>query len=191
MWNRFRADRDVRGRASPGCCASSIRSASTRSSAEELLALPRRPSRAGGASLRDRADDASASATTARSSSENATSIAAFKHRQQAAFVAERERWAALPPPPEESPDAAPPATEAALPAGAVAVRADVTGSVWQILVKPGDRVAAGDRLVVLETMKMETPLVAPQDGAVRLINVERGGLVTAGQVVMALEPAA
>jgi urea carboxylase len=122
---------------------------------------------------------------------QNREAIAAFKQRQQAAFVAERERWAALPPPPEESPDAAAPAGEADLPAGAVPVRANVTGSVWQILVKPGDRVAAGDRLVVLETMKMETPLVAPQDGAVRLIRVERGGLVTAGQVVMALEPAA
>jgi biotin carboxyl carrier protein len=39
--------------------------------------------------------------------------------------------------------------------------------------------------------MKMETPLVAPQGGAVRLVRVERGGLVSAGQIVMALDPAA
>jgi urea carboxylase len=80
---------------------------------------------------------------------------------------------------------------EPALGPGETAVRAEVTGSVWQVAAEPGQRVKAGDQLVVLETMKMETPLVAPQDGAVRLIRVERGGLVTAGQVVMALEPAA
>ncbi len=122
---------------------------------------------------------------------QNRASIAAFKQRQQAAFVAERERWAALPPPPEESAEAAVPVAETPLPAGAVAVRADVTGSVWQILVKPGDRVAAGDRLVVLETMKMETPLLAPRDGEVSVVRVERGGLVTAGQIVIGLDPAA
>ena len=43
------------------------------------------------------------------------------------------------------------------VPPGAIAVRAAVTGSVWQISVPAGTRVAAGDRLVVLETMKMET----------------------------------
>jgi urea carboxylase len=121
----------------------------------------------------------------------NRASIAAFKQKQQAAFVAERERWAALPPPPEESAEAALPVVETPLPAGVVAVRADVTGSVWQILVKPGDRVVAGDRLVVLETMKMETPILAPRDGAVSVVRVERGGLVTAGQIVIGLESAA
>jgi urea carboxylase len=77
----------------------------------------------------------------------NAASIDAFRAQQREAFVAERERWASLPPPPDEL-AVAPPAAEQALPEGAVAVRAAVTGSVWQVAVPTGTRVAAGDRLV-------------------------------------------
>jgi urea carboxylase len=113
---------------------------------------------------------------------------AAFKARQEAAFLAERERWAALPVP-DESLAAPPPQEEEALPAGTIAVRSDVTGSVWQIQVEPGDRVSAGDRLVVLETMKMETPIVAPSAGEVVAVKLTRGALVTAGQIVIALRP--
>ncbi|HVZ89057.1 MAG TPA: urea carboxylase [Polyangia bacterium] len=118
---------------------------------------------------------------------ENRDAIASFKEAQQAAFVAERERWAALPPLPDESAAPPPAPGDDDLPSGATAVRASVTGSVWQVLAKPGDRVSAGDRLVILETMKMETPLLAPQDGEVVAIKVDRGNLVTAGQVVLAL----
>ena len=115
-------------------------------------------------------------------------SIAAFKARQETAFLAERERWAALPAP-DESLAAPPPEQEEELPAGTVAVRSDVTGSVWQIQVKPGDRVSAGDRLVILETMKMETPILAPSSGEVVAVKLTRGALVTAGQIVIALRP--
>jgi urea carboxylase len=117
-------------------------------------------------------------------------SIDSFKERQQAAFVAERERWAALPPPPEEDATAASPAADDSLPPGAIAVRANVTGSVWEVRAKPGEEVAAGDRLVILETMKMETPILAPEAGRVVAVKVERGNLVTAGQLVVALQPA-
>ncbi len=119
---------------------------------------------------------------------ENAASIEAFRTRQRAAFVAERERWASLPPPPEE---ADPPAVaeEQPLPAGAIPVRATVTGSVWQLAVAPGARVAAGDRLVVLESMKMETPVVAPSDGRVVAICCAPGALVRAGQILIGFEP--
>jgi urea carboxylase len=114
-------------------------------------------------------------------------SIEAFKRRQQEAFEAERERWAALPPPPappEAEPDDA---AEPALGPGEAAVRAEVTGSVWQVMVAPGQRVAEGDRLLVLETMKMETPVPAPAAGIVRRIAVRPGALVTAGQVLLIL----
>jgi urea carboxylase len=120
--------------------------------------------------------------------SENEVSIEAFRVRQRAAFAAERERWAALPPSPDE-PDP-PPAGEAEpLPADAIAIRAAVTGSVWEIPVAVGARVAAGDRLIVLETMKMETPVVAPIAGTILAICCAPGALVHAGQTLLGLRP--
>jgi urea carboxylase len=115
----------------------------------------------------------------------NADSIEAFRTRQRAAFVEERERWASLPPPPEVVEP--PPAAEDAVPPGAVAVRAAVTGSVWQITVPAGTRVAAGDRLVVLETMKMETPVLAPAAGVVVAVCCAPGALVRPGQTLVGL----
>ena len=120
---------------------------------------------------------------------DHATSIDVFKRRQQAAFEEERERWARMPPPPEPAGDAGDRGDEGAdaLPAGATAVRADVPGSVWQVLVKAGQRVRAGDRVVVLETMKMETPVVAPIDGTVGGVYCAQGGEVVPGQLLVAL----
>ncbi len=119
---------------------------------------------------------------------QNRASIEAFRTQQRAAFVAERERWAALPPPPEE-PDVPAGAEVQALPNDALPVRAAVTGSVWEILVAPGTRVAAGDRLLVLETMKMETPVLAPAAGTVVMVCCARGSLVRAGQTLLGLRP--
>ena len=118
---------------------------------------------------------------------ENAGSIDAFRARQRAAFVAERERWASLPPVPDEVsvPIAA---GEDTLPPGSLAVRAAVTGSVWQITVPAGTRVAAGDRLVVLETMKMETPVLAPASGIVVAVCCAPGALVRPGQALVGLQ---
>jgi urea carboxylase len=121
----------------------------------------------------------------------HAPSIEAFRHQQRAAFVAERERWALLPPPPEE-PSAPPPAgDEQQWPAHFVKVPSAVTGSVWEIAAQVGDRVAAGDKLVILETMKMETPVLSPVAGTVVAVTQKPGALVTAGQTVVVLEPAA
>jgi urea carboxylase len=119
---------------------------------------------------------------------ENRTSIDAFRLRQRAAFVAERERWAALPPAPEEID---PPASGLvpSLPAGALPIRAAITGSVWEIPVAPGGRVAAGDRLIVLETMKMETPVLAPVSGTVVVVCCAPGALVRPGQTLLGLQP--
>jgi urea carboxylase len=123
---------------------------------------------------------------------DHATLIDAFKRTQQAAFEAERERWAAMPPPPEPPSDTAEPSEAGTedLPAGATAVRAEVPGSVWQLMVKPGDRVRAGDRVAVLETMKMETPVAAPSDGTVIGVHCAPGGQVVPGQLLMTLAAA-
>ena len=120
---------------------------------------------------------------------DNAASIEAFRAQQRAAFVAERERWAALPPPPEE-PDA-PPASEREQewPPEYVKVSSAVTGSVWEIAVKEGARVAEGDKLVIMETMKMETPVLAPVAGKIVAITQKAGALVTAGQTVVVVDP--
>jgi urea carboxylase len=120
---------------------------------------------------------------------QNAVSIDAFRKKQRAAFVEERERWKLLPPPPEEPADA-PAAADADgdWPADALKVSSPVTGSVWEVVVKPGDRVAAGDRVVVMETMKMETPVVAPSAGTVVAVTQKKGALVTAGQTVVVLQ---
>jgi urea carboxylase len=125
---------------------------------------------------------------------ENGTSIDLFKRRQQAAFESERERWALLPPAAEAESAGAGTAggadSEPSLRPGEVAVRADVTSSVWQILVEAGATVAAGDRLLVLESMKMEIPVAAPVAGVVARILVRQGGIVAAGQIVAILATA-
>jgi urea carboxylase len=117
----------------------------------------------------------------------NQASIASFKQRQQSAFEAERERWAKLPPFEEPSTveELAPDVEE--IPPGSAAVRAEVTGSVWQLLVKPGDRVKRGERLVILEAMKMETEVIAPCDGVVASVRCAPGAMVNAGTALLVL----
>jgi urea carboxylase len=117
----------------------------------------------------------------------NASSIVAFKQRQQTAFEAERERWAALPAVEESpvEPEASP--GELRLSEGSIAVRAQAAGSVWQVTVAEGDRVQAGDRLIVLETMKMETLVVAPRAGVVKAVLCKQGSLAHAGTPLLVL----
>ncbi|MGE0392159.1 MAG: urea carboxylase [Vicinamibacterales bacterium] len=113
----------------------------------------------------------------------NADESAAFKRHQQAAFLAERERWAAAGQPEFVEPpeDAAPP-VQAEVPDGCEAVRAPVTASVWQLAVEHGQRVEAGQKLLVLEAMKMEVIVVAPSTGVVEILHCEKGAMVMAGQ---------
>jgi len=112
-----------------------------------------------------------------------APEAAAFKKNQQAAFVAERERWAAAGHPEfVEPPDETPSAVPAGIPEGCEAVRAPMTASVWQVAVEPGQRVEAGERIVVLEAMKMEFVVVAPAEGVIEVVHCSRGGIVSAGQ---------
>ncbi|HVE23627.1 MAG TPA: 5-oxoprolinase/urea amidolyase family protein [Acidocella sp.] len=113
---------------------------------------------------------------------ENAESIAAFQQVQRAAFAAERADWAAKGLNSFEEKEVAPPPEETPLGAGARAVGAPVPGSVWQILVKPGDQVQAGDTLMLLESMKMEVRVVAAASGTIQSITAEPGQAVRAGQ---------
>ena len=67
-------------------------------------------------------------------------------------------------------------------------VYAHITGTVWKIEVQPGAQVKEGDVLVILESMKMEMPVEAPQDGRVLEVRVAEGQAVAEGAVVAVLE---
>jgi biotin carboxyl carrier protein len=61
-------------------------------------------------------------------------------------------------------------------------------GTVLRVLVAPGDRVAAGQTLVLLEAMKMELAVSAPGDGTVSAVHVEAGQLVQGGAALAEIE---
>ena len=61
-------------------------------------------------------------------------------------------------------------------------------GTVLRVLVAEGDRVQPRQPLVVLEAMKMETPLVSPYEGVVRKVHVAEGDRVAGGALVVELE---
>jgi len=67
-------------------------------------------------------------------------------------------------------------------------VKAHITGVVFQITSKPGDSVAAGDPVIVLESMKMEIPVEAPRAGKVKEIKVAEGQTVQEGDTVAVLD---
>jgi len=67
-------------------------------------------------------------------------------------------------------------------------IRAHITGVVFQVTTRAGDAVAAGDAVIVLESMKMEIPVEAPRAGSVREIRVQEGQTVQEGDVVAILE---
>ena len=65
-----------------------------------------------------------------------------------------------------------------------------VTGTVWKVEMKVGDSVQTGDAIIIMESMKMEIPLLAPRAGVVREVRVQPGSAVRAGQRVLVLEEA-
>ena len=83
---------------------------------------------------------------------------------------------------PKAAPAAAPKAAAGA--AGSVEVTASVPGKVFKIEAAAGATVKAGDPVVILEAMKMEIPVVAPEDGTVASINVAVGDAVESGDVL-------
>ena len=67
-------------------------------------------------------------------------------------------------------------------------IRAHITGVVFQVTAKAGDQVAAGDPVIVLESMKMEIPVEAPRGGTVTEIRVAEGQTVQEGETVALLD---
>ena len=66
-------------------------------------------------------------------------------------------------------------------------VTAHITGTVWKIVVEEGDSVEEDDDLIILESMKMEMPVVASADGTVEEIHVEEGEAVDEDDVLVTL----
>lgn len=67
-------------------------------------------------------------------------------------------------------------------------VKAHITGVVFQVVAKPGDKVGAGDPILVLESMKMEIPVEAPRAGTVTDVRVKEGETVQEGDTIAVLE---
>ena len=98
---------------------------------------------------------------------------------------------AAAPAAPRAVPKAAP-APAAAAPAaggaaGSVKIEAGAAGKVFKIEANVGQAVKKGDAVVIVEAMKMEIPVVAPEDGTVASINVAVGDAVEAGALLATL----
>jgi urea carboxylase len=115
--------------------------------------------------------------------------IATFQARQRAAFSAERERWrlAGL----NESAPVEPPrrVESAAIPESCIAVTTGVSGSVWQLKVKPEQFVGRGETLVIMESMKMEIGIAAPVSGTVVEVRTTVGSATHAGDTLLVLRP--
>jgi acetyl-CoA carboxylase biotin carboxyl carrier protein len=69
-----------------------------------------------------------------------------------------------------------------------VDIKTEITGNVWKITAKVGDQVKEDDPILILESMKMEIPVGAPEAGRVQAILVEEGQVVSEGSVVARLE---
>ena len=86
---------------------------------------------------------------------------------------------------PKAAPAAAPKAAAAG--AGSVKVEAGAAGKVFKVEKKVGDAVKKGDAVIIIEAMKMEIPVVAPQDGTVASIDVAVGDAIEAGATLATL----
>jgi acetyl/propionyl-CoA carboxylase alpha subunit len=96
-----------------------------------------------------------------------------------------------LPPPPPHSPPDVDEAAHVGSPAGAAvqsALTAPMPGTVIEVMAKEGDRVTHRQPLLVLEAMKMETPVVSPYDGVVKAVHVKEGDRVAGGTLLVELE---
>jgi urea carboxylase len=110
-----------------------------------------------------------------------APEAAAFQKMREQAFREERDRWGEYIAP---ALDDAPPPSDEALPEGCSAVRSPIAASVWNIAVELGQRTGAGEKMVILEAMKMEVAVMSPVSGEIIEIRCAAGALVQPGQIL-------
>jgi biotin carboxyl carrier protein len=75
-----------------------------------------------------------------------------------------------------------------AAPTGGIQITSPMPGSIFKVHVKPGDSVKKGDVVIILEAMKMENEIFAPQDAVVASVEVQEGATVNTGDVLVVLE---
>ncbi|XOZ34582.1 urea carboxylase [Halomonadaceae bacterium KBTZ08] len=120
---------------------------------------------------------------------ENADSIAQFRAHQRAAFHEEVARW-------KESEDRAVEALHGSgnrpaqdeLEGLGDLISAEIAGNIWRCLVQPGDTVAQGDPVVIVEAMKMEFEMTAPDAGHISAVHCEPGKAVSPGDPLVSIE---
>ena len=64
----------------------------------------------------------------------------------------------------------------------------EVAGKVWKLVARPGEQLAADDPILILESMKVEIPVAAPQSGRLLEIRVREGDAVSEGEVVAVMD---
>ena len=69
-----------------------------------------------------------------------------------------------------------------------VNVKSEIAGNVWKIHTKPGDRVEVDGEIMILESMKMEIPVLSPRAGTIKEIRVSEGDAIDEGQLVAILD---
>ena len=67
-------------------------------------------------------------------------------------------------------------------------IHAEMVANVWKVVVAEGDTVSDGDTLVILESMKMEIPVIAESDGTIAKVAVAEGDVVQQGDLIAVLE---
>ena len=67
-------------------------------------------------------------------------------------------------------------------------VRAEMVGNVWRVVAHQGDTVADGDTIVIIESMKMEIPVLAESAGTVTNLPVEEGQVVQEGDLIAVID---
>jgi len=117
---------------------------------------------------------------------QHSSAITHFQNRRQTAFAEELAQWkrdGQLTYQQDEIVD--PLDKHEELPEGMTGIDSPVSGSVWRLLVEQGDRVAVGDAVMILESMKMEIEIHATQAGGVSKIIKQQGSSVIAGQTLL------
>ncbi|MGF7169477.1 urea carboxylase [Sphingobium xanthum] len=124
---------------------------------------------------------------------ENAASIAAFEGQRQAAFDEERAEWQRsgefdrVTDLTDDAGGGATAITAVEVPEGTDLIEAPFGGSVWKLLVAPGDKVKAGDVIAVIEAMKMESPLESPASGTIAALYMQEKQALQPGAPMLAL----
>ncbi len=117
----------------------------------------------------------------------NATKIEAFKQHREAAYEAELAAWHANGQFNFEAPEISSDSAELSWPEDSLVVDSPVSGSVWRVEVESGDRVEAGQTLMILESMKMEIPVQAMAAGEVLQVLPKAGQGIVAGQALVVM----